>query len=114
MTIYKIVGIAVMALELVIFFVSIFIKDSKTRKRIKALAFLTTFIREMIKEAEKCAGYSGEEKFKFVQTRAKEYLLAHSSTVSKYVTEADVIALIEEEVQLTNAVNVDKKNKGVA
>lgn len=87
----------------------------KGKKQFTASQALTPFIRDMVKLAEDCKEYSGEEKKKFVWTRIKEYLLEKSNAyIRKYITDEEIDKMIEDEVALTNAVNVDKKQKGVA
>lgn len=87
----------------------------RAKKKMSAREALDPFIRDMVKLAEECKDYSGEEKKKFVLTRVKEYLLEKSNAyIRKYLSESVIDQMIEDEVALTNAVNVDKKNKGVA
>lgn len=102
-------------LEVVIALALFIYQKHKGKMQFNASQSLSPFIREMVKLAEECKDYSGEEKKKFVWTRIKEYLLEKSNAyIRKYITEEVIDKMIEDEVALTNAVNIDKKDKGVA
>lgn len=100
----------------VIFAILLYIyKCRQENKKVVAVQAVSPFIRDMVKLAEECKDYSGEEKKKFVWTRIKEYLLEKSNAyIRKYLTDSIIDQMIEEEVALTNAVNIEKKDKGVA
>lgn len=102
-------------LEVVCAMALVLYQKHKGKIQFNASQSLQSFIRDMVKLAEECKGYTGEEKKKFVWTRIKEYLLEKSNAyIRKYIKDEVIDKMIEDEVALTNAVNVDKKNKGVA
>lgn len=76
--------------------------QSKSKK--KALNVLKSSICNFIKEAEEFKNYTGAEKKAYVMTRALKisYNLMSSAEIDNY---------IEEQVTLTNLVNIAKKGK---
>ena len=82
-------------------------KNKTTRETAQKVYDVISFIQGAIVKAETHSNYTGEDKFTIVATDLKQYLLDHKMNL----TEETQKNLIENEITLSNAVNVDKKNK---
>ena len=82
-------------------------KNKNTKNTAQKIYDVISFIQGSIIKAEKHLNYSGDDKYTIVATELKSYLLDNKLEIEE---EAQRI-LIENEITLSNAVNVDKKNK---
>ena len=82
-------------------------KNKTTKNTAQKIYDIISFIQGAVIRAEKHSNYSGEDKFTIVATELKSYLLDNKIEIEEETQKT----LIENEITLSNEVNVDKKNK---
>ena len=82
-------------------------KNKTTKNVAQNIYDVISFIQGAIIKAEQHNNYSGEDKYTIVATELKSYLLDKKIELEEDAQKA----LIENEIALSNAVNVNKKNK---
>lgn len=106
-TIISILSGVLSAILIILTIVIISTKNKTTKNTAQKIYDVISFIQGAVMKAETHTNYSGADKFTIVATELKSYLLD-----KKIELEADTQkTLIENEITLSNAVNVDKKNK---
>lgn len=83
-----------------------FSKNKKVKKLASNILLITEMAKTYIVEAEQKTNYTGQEKKEFVITRLLKFIVDNSI---KNITEEMLSDIIENEVALTNEVNVNKK-----
>lgn len=83
-----------------------FSKNRKVKKWTSNIILITEMAKTYIVEAEQKTNYTGLEKKQFVITRLLKFIVDKSI---QNITEETLSDIIENEVALTNEVNVDKK-----
>lgn len=109
MTWYEIViqyGIPIFSI--IVSFVISFTKNKKVKKYANSILNITEVAKTFIVEAEKQKNYTGTEKKNFVMSRLLKFIFENSI---KKVSEETLSDIIENEVALTNEVNVQKKQQ---
>lgn len=87
-------------------FIVSFIKNKKVKRYANNILTVTEVAKTYIKEAEKMTNYTGAEKKNFVLSRLLKYI--YDNAIKK-VSEDTLSDIIENEVSLTNEVNIEKK-----
>lgn len=82
-------------------------KNKTTKNTAQKIYDVISFIQGAVIKAEQHSNYSGEDKFTIVATELKSYLLDKKIELQEDTQKT----LIENEIVLSNAVNVDKKSK---
>lgn len=82
-------------------------KNAKVRKYANHILSVSEIAKDFIVEAEKHTNYTGAEKKSFVLSRLLKYLVDNAI---HSVSEKTLSDIIENEVALTNSVNVVKKS----
>lgn len=83
-----------------------FVKNKKVKRYAYNILNVTEVAKTYIKEAEKMTNYTGAEKKNFVMSRLLKYLF--DNTIKK-VSEQTLSDIVENELSLTNEVNIEKK-----
>lgn len=83
-----------------------FSKNKKVKKMASNILLITEMSKKFIVEAEQKTNYTGLEKKQFVITRLLKFIVDNSI---QNISEETLSDIIENEVSLTNEVNVDKK-----
>ena len=83
-----------------------FVKNKKVKRYANNILNVTEVAKTYIKEAEKMKNYTGAEKKNFVMSRLLKYLFDNAI---KKVSEQTLSDIVENEVSLTNEVNIEKK-----
>lgn len=94
------------AISIVGFFLVSFLKNKKVKRYANNILTVTEVTKTYIKEAEKMTNYTGSEKKNYVMSRLLKYL--YDNAIKK-VSEETLSDIIENEVSLTNEVNIGKK-----
>lgn len=85
-------------------------KNSRVKKHASSIILITEMAKSYIIEAEKHSNYTGKEKKEYVLTRLLKFVFDNAI---KNIKEDVLSDIIENEVALTNEVNVSKKNLSV-
>lgn len=112
-TIILIIYIAMFVLSLVTTILSVIIKHTKsekTKNTATSILNIVDKIQGLIIEAEKHVNYSGNDKFDFVMTRMKAFLMANKIAIN----EDTIIDLIEKEIVLSKNVNTNANIENVS
>ena len=108
MTWYEIVvQFGIPALSIITSILVTFAKNKKVRQYANNILSVTEKAKEFIIEAEKQTHYTGAEKKFFVMSRLLKYLY---DMKIKSLSEDTLSEIVENEVALTNEVNISKKN----
>lgn len=108
--ILSIVYIVLLVLSIVSTILTLIIKNTKntkTKENAQSVFDVVKKIQDLIIKAEEHIGYTGIDKFDYVITRAKEFMTANKYTIK----EEELETLIENEITLSNNVNVKKEEK---
>lgn len=94
-------------LSMILFFIKNKSKNKTIRETAQKVYDVIEFIQGAICKAEKHVNYTGEDKFTIFATELKQYLIDNKIDLAEDTQKT----LIENEITLSNAVNVDKKSK---
>lgn len=113
MQIEHILSIASGALTIITIILSIILSCTKNKKTVKNCQTALDLVQEVkyfIVEAERKKNYTGDEKKDYVTMQTVLWCIRNNKEIP---TEEQLSNLIDENVEFTNWVNVDKKNKEV-
>ena len=106
-TILSTASVVLGILSIVLFLIKTKSKNKTIRETAQKVYDVISFIQGAIVKAEKHLNYTGDDKFTIVATELKQYLLDNKIDLAEETQKT----LIENEITLSNAVNVDKKSK---
>ena len=102
-----VVQIGIPLLSIITSIIVTYAKNKKVRQYANNVLSVTEKAKEFIIEAEKQTNYTGTEKKFFVMSRLLKYLF---DMKIKSISEEMLSEIVENEVALTNEVNISKKN----